>query len=263
MNIRLMFLYACLFSFSSILAQEKKTLQILRTGIPPKIDGVLEDDAWINAMEGKDFTEFRPTMGLAEKPGQETVVKMSYDDSAIYIGAYLYDNPADIMKQMTSRDNFGQSDFFLVVFNPNNDAQNDIELAVFPTGTQADAIASPSNGEDFGCNAVWHSAVKIVDDGWIVEMKIPYSVLRFANQEKPTWGLQFHRQFRRTREQYTWNPVDLTKGNIGLYHGEMVGLENIQPPTRLSLYPFASALINSYDGDTTDDYSLGLDVKYG
>ncbi|MEZ4802680.1 MAG: DUF5916 domain-containing protein [Gelidibacter sp.] len=264
MKIRFTIFFVSVFSVSSILAQEeKKSLQILRTDNPPKIDGVLDDEVWMHAMEAKNFTEFRPTMGLAEKPGEETVVKMTYDDNAIYIAAYLYDNPELIMKQMTSRDNFGQSDFFLVVFNPNNDAQNDTELVVFPTGTQADAIASPSNGEDFGWNAVWDSAVQIVDDGWIVEMKIPYSVLRFANKEKPTWGLQFHRQFRRTREQYTWNPVDITKGNIGLYHGEMVGLENIQPPTRLSLYPFASALVSSYDGETTDNYSLGLDVKYG
>ena len=51
------------------------------------------------------------------------------------------------------------------------------------SGTQADAVASPSNGEDFGWNAVWDSAVKIVNDGWIVEMKIPYRALRFSNQE--------------------------------------------------------------------------------
>lgn len=263
MHIRLiLFILACC-SISSMLAQDKKTLQISRTEHPPKIDGILDDDVWKNAMAAKDFTEFRPTMGLAERPGQETVVQMSYDDSGIYIAAYLHDKPENIMKQMTSRDNFGESDFFLVVFNPNNDAQNDTELAVFPTGTQADAIATPSNGEDFGWNAVWESATKIVDDGWIVEMKIPYSVLRFSNQEKPIWGLQFHRRFRSTSEQYSWNPIDVTKGNIGLYHGELVGLENIQPPTRLSLYPFASTLINSYDGTITDDYSLGLDVKYG
>ncbi|GFZ85548.1 hypothetical protein GCM10011531_15960 [Aquaticitalea lipolytica] len=248
---------------SSILAQEKKTLQISRTDNPPKIDGVLDDAAWENAMEAKDFTQFRPTMGVAEKDFQKTVVKMTYDNDAIYIAAYLYDKPELIMKQVTSRDNFGQNDFFLVVLNPNNDAQNDTELVVFPTGTQADAIANPSNGEDFGWNAVWDSAVKIVDDGWIVEMKIPYAVLRFSNQEEPTWGLQFHRQFRQTREQYTWNPLDITKGNIGLYHGELKGLKDIEPPTRLSFYPFASTLINTFDGKTTDDYSLGLDVKYG
>ncbi|WP_188605834.1 DUF5916 domain-containing protein [Aquaticitalea lipolytica] len=263
MKNRLNFILVFMLCLSSILAQEKKTLQISRTDNPPKIDGVLDDAAWENAMEAKDFTQFRPTMGVAEKDFQKTVVKMTYDNDAIYIAAYLYDKPELIMKQVTSRDNFGQNDFFLVVLNPNNDAQNDTELVVFPTGTQADAIANPSNGEDFGWNAVWDSAVKIVDDGWIVEMKIPYAVLRFSNQEEPTWGLQFHRQFRQTREQYTWNPLDITKGNIGLYHGELKGLKDIEPPTRLSFYPFASTLINTFDGKTTDDYSLGLDVKYG
>ena len=263
MKNRLNFILVFMLCLSSILAQEKKTLQISRTDNPPKIDGVLDDAAWENAMEAKDFTQFRPTMGVAEKDFQKTVVKMTYDNDAIYIAAYLYDKPELIMKQVTSRDNFGQNDFFLVVLNPNNDAQNDTELVVFPTGTQADAIANPSNGEDFGWNAVWDSAVKIVDDGWIVEMKIPYAVLRFSNQEEPTWGLQFHRQFKTPREQYTWNPLDITKGNIGLYHGELKGLKDIEPPTRLSFYPFASTLINTFDGKTTDDYSLGLDVKYG
>ncbi|MGJ8593592.1 MAG: DUF5916 domain-containing protein [Aquaticitalea sp.] len=263
MTFRFTLLFISVFSISSILAQEKKVLQIERTETPPKIDGVLDDAVWQTAMEAKDFTQFRPAMGIAESPGEQTIVKISYDNEAIYIAAYLYDDPKLIMNQMNTRDNFGQSDFFLVVLNPNNDAQNDTELVVFPSGAQADAIASPSIGEDFGWNAVWDSATKIVEDGWIVEMKIPYSALRFSNQEDPTWGLQFHRQFRRTRAQYTWNPVDVSKGNIGLYHGELKGLKNIEPPTRLSFYPFASGLVNSFDGETTDNFTLGLDVKYG
>ncbi len=263
MNYRLIIFLVSLFSFSSILAQEKKTLQIERTENPPKIDGVLDDDVWQNAMEAKNFTQFRPAMGIVETQGEHTIVKMTYDNEAIYIGAYLYDDPKLIMNQMSSRDSFGQSDFFLVVLNPNNDAQNDTQLIVFPSGGQADAISTPSNGQDFGWNAVWASATTIVNDGWIVEMKIPYAALRFANQEDPIWGLQFHRQFRRTRAQYTWNPVDITKGNIGLYHGQLTGLKNIQPPTRLSFYPFASGLVNSFDGETTSDFTLGLDVKYG
>lgn len=264
MRIRSIILLLTLVFYSAItVAQEKKTLNIERTNTPPKIDGILDDVAWQNADEAKDFIEFRPTMGLAEKDFQKTIVKMTYDDNAIYIGAYLHDKPELIMNQLTNRDNFGQSDFFLVAINPNNDAQNDTELVVFPSGTQADAIASPSNGEDFGWNAVWESSVKIVDDGWIVEMRVPYSALRFSNQEAPTWGIQFHRQFRQTREQYSWNPIDVTKGNMGLYHGELKGLKNIEPPTRLSFYPFASGLASSYDGTTETDLTFGLDVKYG
>jgi hypothetical protein len=263
MFFRLTIFLSVLFCFSTIQAQDKKTLTITRTTTPPKIDGVLNDAVWQNADEAKDFTQFRPEMGVPETDYQKTVVKITYDDDAIYVGAYLYDKPEEIMKQFNSRDNFGQQDFFGVIFNPNNDAQNDTEFFIFPSGNQADAIASPSIGEDFGWNAVWESAVKIVDDGWVVEMKIPYFNLRFSNQDVQTWGLQFHRHFRTTRAQYSWNPIDRTKGNIGLYHGELKGIENIEPPVRLSFYPFTSGLLNTYDGETDTDFNLGLDIKYG
>ncbi len=256
-------IFFLLFSISFAYAQDKKVLNIKRTTKAPKIDGVLNDDAWFNADEAKDFIQFRPAIGLAEKDYQKTIVKVTYDDNAIYFGAYLHDNPEEIVRQFTSRDNFGQTDFFGIVLNPNNDAQNDTEFFIFPSGTQADAIANPSIGEDFGWNAVWTSSVKIVDDGWIVEVRIPYSALRFANREIQTWGVQFHRHFRTTREQFTWNPLDVTKGNIGLYHGEVKGIANIEPPTRLSFYPFTSGLVKTLDGETTDDFSFGMDVKYG
>jgi hypothetical protein len=252
-------LLSCLFANS----QSKKQLQIQRTSIPPKIDGVLDDAIWKSANIATDFIQFRPDMGNSLPQDERTEVRMTYDDNAIYVAAYLYDDPKKIMKQLTSRDNFGQSDFFALVLNPNNDSQNNTQFFVFSSGVQADALASPSIGEDFSWNAVWDSAVKINDDGWSLEMKIPYRTLRFDNQEAPTWGLQFHRHFRRFRSQYTWNPVDITKGYIGLYNGEMNGLDGIKPPTRLILYPFTTGIIDSFDGETKTDLTLGMDVKYG
>jgi hypothetical protein len=102
-----------------------------------------------------------------------------------------------------------------------------------------------------------------VDDGWIVEMKIPYRCLRFDNNNIETWGIQFHRSFRRDETQYTWNPIDISKGNIGLYHGELNGLNDLDPPTRLSLYPFVSTVQNNFDGVYESNFNAGLDVKYG
>ncbi|REE25752.1 carbohydrate binding protein with CBM9 domain [Winogradskyella pacifica] len=248
---------------TSSIAQNKKTLNIQRSTLEPKIDGILDDAIWKNAEMATGFLSNRPEIGKEAPHNERTEVKMTYDDKAIYVAAYLYDDPSKIMKQLTNRDNFGQTDYFILVLNPNNDAQNDTAFYVFSSGQQADAIQSPTIGEDFGWNAVWDSAVKIVDDGWIVEMKIPYRTLRFADQDEPTWGVQFHREFRRSRSRYTWNPIDPTQGYSGLYHAEVKGLKDVKPPVRLNLYPFTTGIINNYDGDTDTDLKFGMDVKYG
>ena len=264
MNFRsLSLLLFFLFTTNICLSQDKKSLNIQRTYNAPKIDGVLNDSIWKKANVATDFVSFKPEIGNTLPFEHRTEVRMTYDDNAIYVSAYLYDDPSKIMSQLTSRDNFGQTDFFLLVLNPNNDAQNDVLFTVFSSGQQADAIASPSIGEDYSWNAVWESAVNIVDDGWIVEMKIPYRTLRFAKQKEPIWGLQFHRHFRRERAQFSWNPIDPTQGNVGLYHGELNRLKNIEPPLRLNFYPFSTALLNAFDGETDTDLKFGMDVKYG
>jgi len=246
-----------------VVAQEPKQLHIDRSSGEIKIDGVLNETTWQIADIATGFTEFEPNIGTSLPEDRRTEVKIAYDNQAIYVAAYLYDDPNLVMKQLTSRDNFGQSDFFMVVLNPNNDSQNDTNFVVFSSGQQADAIANPSVGQDYSWNAVWDSAVKHVDDGWVVEMKIPYRTLRFPEQEAPVWGLQFHRQFRRERSRFSWNPIDPTKGYRGLYHGEMLGLKNIKPPLRLNLYPFSTGIINQFDGETETDMTFGMDVKYG
>ncbi len=270
MNIRSIFILLTLCLYNFTLAQEntahtadKKTLNVKRTDKKPKIDGILDEQVWQNADIATDFVSFRPIIGKTLPEDKRTEVKITYDDKAIYVAAYLYDDPNLIMKQLVNRDNFGQTDFFSVIINPNNDSQNDTNFFVFSSGQQADAIANPSIGEDFSWNAVWQSAVKLHDDGWTVEIEIPYRTLRFAEEENPIWGLQFSRQFRRNREQYTWNPVDPTKGNFGLYHGELHGLSGLKPPTRLIFYPFTTGILDNFDGDTETSLTLGMDVKYG
>jgi hypothetical protein len=262
---RLLLTTFLLIFFFTTNSQEKKKLTILRVANAPKIDGVLDDLAWENAEQASGFTQLRPDMGVPEKEHQKTIVKMAYDDNAIYICAHLKDKPEDIQKQLTSRDEFGQSDFFEIILNPNNDAQNDTKFFILSSGTQADALSSPSmqNGNDFGWNAVWDSAVKIVEDGWIVEVKIPYRELRFSNDDIQTWGLQFHRRFRINNSQYSWSPIDRTIGNSGIYHGELNGIQHIKPPTRLTFYPFVSGITTSLNGKNETDLTLGLDLKYG
>ena len=257
------FLLTLLFAILSNSQETKKNIRSVRISKAPVIDGVLDDDAWVNADVAKDFVMFRPSSGTPERENQKTEVRVVYDDEAIYFGAYLYDDkPEDIPKQFANRDNFGACDWFGIMINPNNDSQNDTEFFVQVTGNQADAKSSTFD-EDFSWSAVWDSEVKIVHDGWVVEVKIPYSALRFSNEKVQTWGLNFHRLFYNTREQFTWNFIDRTKGIIQQYAGTLSGIENIKPPTRLSFSPYASAAYDIYDGDNTFNKNIGLDVKFG
>ncbi|MBZ9787214.1 carbohydrate binding family 9 domain-containing protein [Psychroflexus sp. CAK57W] len=256
----------CLLIYLSItlgFAQDKKQYNILRQSESAKIDGDLSDSVWENPDVATDFVQFSPNLELAATPDRRTEVKLYYNDAGVFLSAKLYDDPSKIMSQFTTRDNFGQADFFALILNPNNDAQNDTQFFVFSSGTQADALSSPSIGQDFGWNAVWDSAVQKTDFGWQLEMKIPYRALRFPKTDIQTWGIQFKRHFRRERSDYAWNPIDRTKGYEGLYHGQLVGLKNLEPPLRLNLYPFTTGIVNTVGNQTSTDFKLGMDMKYG
>lgn len=243
--------------------QNRKKVTTTRATKAPKIDGLLNDDAWKNAELLTNFVIFRPENGTAVKDEYQTTVKVIYDDNAVYISAEMLDpDPENIPQEFAVRDNFSQADFFLVTINPNDDGQNPFEFVVQSTGNQADSKVSNGN-EDFNWSAVWESAAKITDKGWNVEIKLPYRAIRFANRPVQSWGFNFHRRLERLNEQHTWTHIDNSVGRWTQYDGLVEGFTNIKPPTRLNLYPYASATSISFNGETTYDYSVGMDLKYG
>ena len=243
----------------------RKILNIKRSeNKVPKIDGVINDDAWKGLEVAKDFIMMEPNNGAKENPDYKTEVKVLYDDEAIYVAAMLYDpNPDKIASEFTSRDNVGQTDYFSLILNPNNDGVNATSFDVMVTGTQADAKVSDSRRPDRSWSAVWKSATKVLKNGWSVEMRIPYAALRFSNQKVQTWGIQFLRKIVNQNEQYTWNYIDNRIGKRTQYDGILKGIENINPPVRLSFYPYASTSVSHFEGTTEYSQNLGLDLKYG
>jgi hypothetical protein len=261
-------LYISLFTTTILFSQtnqNKKVLNIQRSiKKSPKIDGLLTDDAWKGLEIANNFIMMQPNNGEKEDPLYKTEVKVLYDDEAIYVSAMMYDpNPSEIAQEFTSRDNDGQADYFSLILNPNNDGINATSFDVMVTGTQLDAKVSDSRRPDRSWSAVWKSATKISDNGWSVEMKIPYAALRFSNEKVQTWGIQFLRRIVNQNSQYTWNHIDNTIGKRTQYDGVLKGIKNINPPTRLSFYPYASTTASSYNGVTENSHNLGMDLKYG
>ncbi len=260
----IIFIFTFFNSFSQDKSREIKALKATRTLKPPKIDGDLNDQVWYTSKIANEFVMYEPGDNDPEPDNQKTEVKILYDDEAIYIAGYMYDsNPENILRQLTDRDNFGTADAFGITINPNNDEQNEFMFLVTAAGVQIDAQVSPSNGDDFSWNEVWFSNISFDEKGWYVEIKLPYSALRFSKQEVSTWGINLFRGIEAKREVYSWNPIDKSKGTTSQYTGILTDLENIKPPIRLSFSPFATFIVDDYGGDTNTNFAFGLDLKYG
>ncbi|CAM1374541.1 DUF5916 domain-containing protein [Tenacibaculum xiamenense] len=259
----LVFLVIPRISKAQTLNANRKRISATRISKAPKIDGKINDDAWDKAEEASDFIMLRPDNGKTEPSTHKTRVKLVYDDQAIYVSAEMEaPDPSKIPAEFTNRDNIGNADFFLMTINPNDDGQNPFEFIVTSSGVQADAKIS-NGDEDFNWSAVWDSSVRFTEKAWIVEMKIPYRALRFANEAVQSWGINFHRRVQNLNAQFTWNHVDNQVGRWTQYDGLLENLKDIKPPTRLIFYPYASSTVKINKGKNDFDWSVGMDIKYG
>jgi hypothetical protein len=244
---------------------QKKALQTKSITTSITIDGKFDEAVWETTPVANNFVMFAPDNGKPIAENKRTEVKVLYDNDAIYIGAILYDDePSKILKEIAKRDEFGTADTFGVYINGNNDGQQDFQFYATASDGQADCINTNSNGEDYSWDAVWESKAVITDFGWVVEMRIPYSALRFSSQNKQTWGLNFFREIRRYRQKYTWNFVDNKIGSFTQQAGTLEGIENIKTSTRFFLLPYSSYYVNAdAENKTKGTLKGGLDIKYG
>jgi len=242
----------------------KKEMKAQRISDRPKIDGDLSDECWLSADMAKDFIQHEPYCGA--EPTFQSLVKVLYDDNSIYVGAMMYDNePTKIMRELGPRDSDElNADVFLVSFSPYNDGLNSFDFFLYASGVQVD-IKVFSTGEDISWDAVWKSEVSITDSGWVVEMEIPWSALRFSKMDQQRWGLNFAREIRRLREFSTWNFIDRKVDGILNQAGVLTGIENIKPPLRLSFEPYLSSSVRKEPSESAWDFQFngGMDLKYG
>ncbi len=250
----------------SVTAQTKKTVECYVIDEPLKIDGILDESCYAEALPAKDFVQLQPYNG---KPSyQPSEVYFFYDQNAIYVGAMLYDSaPDSIYNFLSERDNIGMSDYFGVYFDPYNEGQLAFGFFITPAGVQTDikAIKTSYDYEDDSWDAVWQSKTSITNKGWIVEMRIPYSALRFPIKDIHTWGMNMFRNIRRYNSNNSWNMVDRNVDGFIHQQGIMTGIKNIKPPVRLSFSPYVATYFEHRESTGESDfvYRGGLDLKYG
>ncbi|HOV44550.1 MAG: carbohydrate binding family 9 domain-containing protein [Chitinophagaceae bacterium] len=277
MNFKKILLSLQLLFFSTVaFTQTKPPLELpaYKTTKPIKIDGLLNDEAWKDAPVMKDMTEFRRNPGAKERFATRTIAYLMYNETGIYFGTYCYENSKDsIAKELSGRDGFGTNDYVGLTLDTYYDKLNGFEYFVTPLNEQWDAKMSPpspnSESEDFSWNAVWESNVAIHNDGWSLEMFIPFSAIRFGNKDVQDWGLNITRRRRTSEEQYTWNPIDPRVNGFLTQEAVWKGLSIGKPPIRLQFSPYFSSYINHFPSPDpvvkswSSSVNGGMDVKFG
>lgn len=234
-----------------------KEISASRTNEKITIDGQGVEKIWSKTQIATDFLELNPTEG--KHPMFKTEVKILFDDNNIYILAHCFDNhPDSILTQLGERDDELNADIFSISFDTYNQMLDAFTFSVSASGVQSDSrISDPS------FNAVWESEVSIIEDGWVVEIKIPYYAIRFPKADKQVWRVQFEREIRRSRTELQWSLVPKNVETEINYWGQLSGLNNIKDPLRLSLSPYISAFTEFTKDQRTFGYGAGADLKLG
>lgn len=226
------------------------------------IDGSLNEPQWQAAQQITQFTQLDPAEG---KPATErTIVRFLYDDDALYVGAMMYDTQKP-RGRLGRRDmSETASDWITVILDTNHDHITAVQFEVNPLGVRRDQTFSDNNSDD-SWDPVWDVSTNVVDSGWVAEMRIPFSQLRFSGQ-KLIWGLQVNRQMARNQEfdEWSFTPREQARG-IARY-GHLVGIDKIVTGKKLEVLPYAVARSrnentagNPFRDDHEVDGDAGLD----
>lgn len=251
--------------------QPQATVRAHRVAEPPSIDGRLAEELWTQASATTEFTQRDPDEG---KPATErTELRVLYDDDALYVGVRLFDSEPDLIaRRLSTRDSSADADSVQVSLDPLHDHLTGALFTVTAAGVQRDMAISNDTFTDSTWDAVWSSGVTIDDRGWTVELRIPFSQLRFARTPQQTWGINVMRFIHRKNES-SW--LELTPRNQSGFASRMAhltGLDAVRPRRRIELLPYAATRAEFVapvrTGDPFNDGSrtfgaLGVDAKFG
>ena len=261
----------CYFQNTPALAQSIGD-DIPRIDHSPKIDGILSVGEWDNATA--------INVNIETEPGYNTVAEVSTkaflmeDGDVLYVAFVAEDDDIDQVRAFfRDRDGIWRDDRVGVVLDTFNDERRAYEFFVNPFGVQADRIYDDVNrNRDDSWNAIWQSAGKLNDKGYIVEMAIPFKQLRFSpNQERQTWGIDLVRNYPRDRSnRIANNPQDRDISCYLCQIGKLRGMSNLKTSRNLEVIPtLTSTAIQTRDpaagnwNSQAVDPDAGVDVRWG
>jgi hypothetical protein len=225
------------------MAAEVPVHTIPRLSVPPKLDGVLDDPAWSEALSLSLAVEVNPGENV---PALATTdCRLGYDDANLYLGCRCADpSPDAIRARLSDHDRAFQDDFVGMVIDTFDDGRRAYEFFVNPLGVQMDLVMDDVSGnEDSSWDGLWDSAGRPDAQGYVVEMAIPFRTLRFqpggAGQR---WGLDLVRAYpREQRRLFSINPRDRGANCYLCLLPKLQGFTGVRPGANLEVTPTLTA----------------------
>jgi hypothetical protein len=268
----LLLLAAMLLGGAAMAADAPPNMMIRRATGPITIDGDLADAGWQGALKSETWYETNP--GDNTEPKVKTIGYMTYDDRFFYAAIQSFDKPSDIRAQLGDHDGLsGNSDDFSgVILDTRNDGKTAMEFFVNASGTQYDAALDDASGnEDSSPDLFWDSAVKRTAEGWVAEIRIPFSSLRYEQKNPQVWGIILYRNIPRER-RYQLFDHKLPRGSncFVCNYNKVGGFEGLPTGGHIVAAPYVTASENGSLRGNGDNRLLnrpakgdgGIDVKY-
>ena len=235
-----------------------------------RVDGRLDDGPWQNAPPVTEFVQKEPDEGAMPSDGME--VRFAYDDDALYVGARMASG-AGIQAPMDRRDEGDQAEHFAVFLDTYLDRRTASGFGVTAAGVRLDEyFGSDSDDGDEDFDPVWVARTTVDAQGWTAELRIPFSQLRFTDQDPQVWGLNVKRWVPSRNEEVYWALVRRTEQGWASRFGDLHGISGVRPSRRIELLPYAASATHTF-GDPepgnpfTDNARfegrVGLDAKMG
>jgi hypothetical protein len=237
------------------------------------IDGDLSDEAWRTATRIEKWYEVNP--GDNVEPQVRNVGYLTYDERFFYAG-FEFDDPdlKAIRAPFADRDNIGNgfNDYGGIIIDPRNTGRTATFFVVTPRNIQYDAITDDASGEDSSPDFFWESATKFTPRGWTLEIRIPFSSLRYKTLDPQTWSILLYRNFPRDRHYQFFSAKLPRGGNCFVCRSNtLTGMEHLPSGGHLVAAPYVSASADAHPRDDVAGAPLvedgvkphaGIDVKY-
>ena len=253
---------AVLLAAESLWAETKPSIAALRIDEPLVIDGRLDEEAWQKAAKGGGFRQYDPGRGTPAT--ERTEFAIVYNQDHFYLGIWCYESdPGGVMARSMNRDRvFTGSDFLYIFLDTFHDQRNGYVFAVNPTGAQSDALITNNVERNFSWDGIWTSKTQITEEGWFVEIAIPFKTLSF-DPGGTVWGFNISRRIRRKGEAVRWTAWrDEVRTHNAVEAGDVTGLHGMRQGRGVEFSPYTTGRYrdtNSGDGFTGEG---GADLRY-